>query len=91
MTIAEIRPQSVPPEPARRGLRVDRHFTKDGVHPYDEIEWERRDAKIGGEGGTGGDRGDAGNAKPGTGAEPPVSWTCGNSVQRRVGQWRLCR
>jgi len=52
MTIAEIRPQSVPPEPARRGLRVDRHFTKDGVHPYDEIEWERRDAKIGGDGGT---------------------------------------
>src|SRR2546423_1326495 len=51
MTIAEIRPQSVPPEPARRGLRVDRAFTKDGVHPYDEIEWERRDAKIGGEGG----------------------------------------
>src|SRR5438067_5517135 len=51
MTIAEIRPQSVPPEPARRGLRVDRSFTKDGVHPYDEIEWERRDAKIGGEGG----------------------------------------
>jgi len=51
MTIAEIRPQSVPPEPARRGLRIDRSFTKDGVHPYDEVEWERRDAKIGGEGG----------------------------------------
>src|SRR3982750_4465688 len=52
MTIAEIRPQPVPAAPSRKGLRVDRHFTKDGVHPYDEIEWERRDAKIGGEGGT---------------------------------------
>ncbi|HEU5355448.1 MAG TPA: vitamin B12-dependent ribonucleotide reductase, partial [Actinocrinis sp.] len=26
-----------------RGLRVERVFTKPGVHPYDEIEWERRD------------------------------------------------
>jgi ribonucleoside-diphosphate reductase alpha chain len=28
----------------RIGLR--RHFTKPGVHPYDEVKWERRDAKI---------------------------------------------
>src|SRR6202035_459931 len=26
-----------------RGLRIERIFTKPGVHPYDEIEWERRD------------------------------------------------
>jgi ribonucleoside-diphosphate reductase alpha chain len=26
-----------------RGLRVERVYTKPGVHPYDEIEWERRD------------------------------------------------
>src|SRR5688572_27197638 len=26
------------------GLR--RHFTVSGKHPYDELEWERRDAKI---------------------------------------------
>ncbi|MBS2965997.1 vitamin B12-dependent ribonucleotide reductase [Actinocrinis puniceicyclus] len=26
-----------------RGLRVERVFTKPGVHPYDEVEWERRD------------------------------------------------
>src|SRR5579859_3488432 len=25
------------------GLRIERVFTKPGVHPYDEIEWERRD------------------------------------------------
>ncbi|GAA2583758.1 vitamin B12-dependent ribonucleotide reductase [Actinomadura fulvescens] len=27
----------------RKGLKVDRIFTKPGVHPYDEIRWERRD------------------------------------------------
>ncbi|MEV6850590.1 vitamin B12-dependent ribonucleotide reductase [Actinoplanes sp. NPDC051411] len=25
------------------GLRVERVWTTDGVHPYDEVEWERRD------------------------------------------------
>ncbi|KKU13095.1 MAG: Ribonucleoside-diphosphate reductase, adenosylcobalamin-dependent [Candidatus Azambacteria bacterium GW2011_GWC2_45_7b] len=29
-----------------RGLQIQRYFTKEGVHPYDEIEWERRVAKI---------------------------------------------
>ncbi|SEG16813.1 ribonucleoside-diphosphate reductase class II [Thermomonospora echinospora] len=27
----------------RRGLKIGRVFTKPGVHPYDEIDWERRD------------------------------------------------
>src|SRR5919201_2249926 len=52
MTITELPRQSVPSDPKAKGLRLERYFTKDGVHPYDEIEWERRDAKIGGEGGT---------------------------------------
>jgi ribonucleoside-diphosphate reductase alpha chain len=30
----------------RSGLRVEPHFTKPGVHPYDEVEWEIRDAVI---------------------------------------------
>ncbi len=30
----------------RAGLRFERHFTSDGVHPYDELEWELRDAVI---------------------------------------------
>ena len=30
----------------RRGLTFTRHFTSDGVHPYDEVEWEVRDAVI---------------------------------------------
>ncbi|RFU36765.1 vitamin B12-dependent ribonucleotide reductase [Actinomadura logoneensis] len=27
----------------RKGLKVERIFTRPGVHPYDEITWERRD------------------------------------------------
>jgi len=30
----------------REGLTFKRYFTKDGTHPFDEIEWERRDAVI---------------------------------------------
>jgi ribonucleoside-diphosphate reductase alpha chain len=30
----------------RQGLRVARRHTKPGLHPYDEIEWELRDAVI---------------------------------------------
>jgi ribonucleoside-diphosphate reductase alpha chain len=32
---------------ASRGLTVERRFTTLGVHPFDEIEWELRDAVIG--------------------------------------------
>ena len=28
------------------GLRFDRHFTRPGISPYDEIVWELRDAVI---------------------------------------------
>ncbi|MGD8331656.1 MAG: vitamin B12-dependent ribonucleotide reductase [Acidobacteriota bacterium] len=31
---------------SRRGLRFTRFFTADGVHPYDAVEWESRDAVI---------------------------------------------
>ncbi len=30
----------------RNGLTFKRYFTTDGVHPFDQIEWERRDAVI---------------------------------------------
>ena len=30
----------------REGLTFKRYFTRDGVHPFDEIEWETRDAVI---------------------------------------------
>ena len=28
-------------------LTVERHFTTAGVHPFDEVDWELRDAVIG--------------------------------------------
>ncbi len=31
---------------ARSGLRVERHFTIAGTHPYEDVEWETRDAII---------------------------------------------
>jgi ribonucleoside-diphosphate reductase alpha chain len=33
--------------PGSGGLRVERHFSTPGVHPFDEIDWESRDARIG--------------------------------------------
>ncbi|MGH2566848.1 MAG: vitamin B12-dependent ribonucleotide reductase, partial [Bacteroidota bacterium] len=36
--------QDTPAEP--RGLKFQRYFTKPGVHPFDEIEWELRTAII---------------------------------------------
>ena len=50
MAIAEITREEQPSE-APRGLRFERTFTREGVHPYDEIEWELRDAIIPGDGG----------------------------------------
>ena len=32
--------------PEQTGIGIRRHFTTAGVHPYDEVEWERRDARI---------------------------------------------
>jgi ribonucleoside-diphosphate reductase alpha chain len=32
---------------ADRGLAIERMFTHEGVHPFDELEWETRDAVIG--------------------------------------------
>ena len=38
--------QAVPRVDGRQGLRFERAFTTEGVHPYDELTWERRDAVI---------------------------------------------
>ena len=32
--------------PERIGIGIRRHFTTEGIHPYDEVVWERRDARI---------------------------------------------
>jgi ribonucleoside-diphosphate reductase alpha chain len=34
---------------AGAGLKVSRRFTRDGVHPFDEVTWEKRSAIIGNE------------------------------------------
>jgi ribonucleoside-diphosphate reductase alpha chain len=35
------------PTTAHQGLAIERRFTSRGVHPFDEVEWEVRDALIG--------------------------------------------
>jgi len=30
-----------------KGLAIERRFSREGVHPFDEVEWEKRDAMIG--------------------------------------------
>src|SRR3954471_20208914 len=42
--VFEERHMALAPEQAGIGIR--RHFTADGVDPYDEVDWERRDARI---------------------------------------------
>src|SRR5260370_34920138 len=32
--------------PEQIGIGIRRHYTEPGVHPYDTVEWERRDARI---------------------------------------------
>ncbi|MGK2948936.1 MAG: vitamin B12-dependent ribonucleotide reductase [Acidimicrobiales bacterium] len=32
--------------PEQTGIGIRRHFTRADVHPYDEVEWDRRDARI---------------------------------------------
>ena len=32
--------------PEQAGIGIRRHFTTGGVHPYDQVTWERRDARI---------------------------------------------
>jgi ribonucleoside-diphosphate reductase alpha chain len=32
--------------PQRSEIGIRRHFTTEGVHPYDEVRWEQRDARI---------------------------------------------
>ena len=54
--------------PERLSIGLNRHFTSPGIHPYDQVAWERRDARIS-------------NWKDGTvafeqlGVEFPVGWS----------------
>src|SRR3954467_11326357 len=52
-----------------KGLVIERRFTTAGVHPYDELEWEKRDAVIGDP------RAVGGPAFEQLGVEFPTSWS----------------
>jgi ribonucleoside-diphosphate reductase alpha chain len=52
----------------QEGLTFRRHFTSEGTHPFDEIEWETRDAVIP-------NFKEGGNAFEQRGVEFPVSWS----------------
>jgi ribonucleoside-diphosphate reductase alpha chain len=52
----------------RGGLVFKRHFTKDGVHPFDEVDWDVRDAVIP-------NYKEGGNAFEQLGVEFPKSWS----------------
>jgi ribonucleoside-diphosphate reductase alpha chain len=41
--VVRQRPRARKPEHPANGLRVERIYTTAGVHPYDEVTWERRD------------------------------------------------
>src|SRR5438309_5011078 len=66
MAIADIADVSVYRAEPKKGLRIQRRFTREGVHPYDEIEWELRDAVIPGE---------SGNVFEQRGVEVPKFWS----------------
>ena len=65
MAIADIAEVSVH-RADPKGLRIDRRFTREGVHPYDEVEWELRDSAIPGE---------SGNVFEQRGVEVPKFWS----------------
>jgi ribonucleoside-diphosphate reductase alpha chain len=44
--VNEEDPSAMAIAPQRSEIGIRRHFTTDGVHPYDEVRWERRDARI---------------------------------------------
>src|SRR2546426_3896794 len=52
----------------RSGLSFKRHFTREGIHPFDEVKWETRDAVIP-------NYKDGGNAFEQRGVEFPASWS----------------
>ena len=66
MAIADIADVSVYRAEPKKGLRIQRRFTREGVHPYDEIEWELRDSVIPGE---------SGNVFEQKGVEVPRFWS----------------
>ena len=62
--------------PERIGIGIRRHFTTAGIHPYDELVWERRDARIT-------NYRDGSVAFEQLGVEFPVTWSLQRHQHRR--------
>ena len=44
---SDVSPRVEQPDATRkRGLKIERYFTNSGKHPFDEMDWEHRDAAI---------------------------------------------
>ena len=43
----DTRSPDTPTTFATKGVRVERRYTEPGVHPFDAIDWELRDAEVG--------------------------------------------
>jgi ribonucleoside-diphosphate reductase alpha chain len=56
------------PPSDRKGLTFRRHFSTEGTHPFDQVEWETRDAIIP-------NFKEGGNAFEQRGVEFPVGWS----------------
>ncbi|MGH2472831.1 MAG: LAGLIDADG family homing endonuclease [Candidatus Limnocylindria bacterium] len=65
MAIVDIAKESADRAEPKK-LRIERRFTREGVHPYDEIAWELRDSAIPGE---------TGNVFEQKGVEVPTFWS----------------
>jgi ribonucleoside-diphosphate reductase alpha chain len=46
LSTATVHTDSATETPAARGLAFKRHFTRPGIHPFDEVEWESRTASL---------------------------------------------
>ncbi|MEN6309359.1 MAG: vitamin B12-dependent ribonucleotide reductase [Anaerohalosphaeraceae bacterium] len=50
-TVSGFQPWAGSSGKRKPGLKIEQHFSKPGVHPFDQIEWENRTAKIADENG----------------------------------------
>ncbi|MHC5095933.1 MAG: LAGLIDADG family homing endonuclease, partial [Planctomycetota bacterium] len=46
MINSEYKPWENTEKMRNKGLKISQHFSTPGIHPFDEIEWEKRQAKI---------------------------------------------
>ena len=45
-TTEQSQPKTAVDAPESRGLRIEHFFSTPGIHPFEQLEWETRSAKI---------------------------------------------